>query len=306
MALKIIHTKNLRWIDIVNPGEDEIAYLKSNFTFHPLDYEDIVNPSEHSKVESRDGYHFIVLIFPAYDREAGEILPAEVDFFVGPGFVVTVHDGRMYTMSSAIAGVSRDASMRAAWMNRTPGSLLYHILELLFKRSFPILDHMSKDMGAIEKNIFRKIDMRMLREIAQMKRNVIDVRRIMKTHHMILKRLMAAKEPYMFFTANKEYYASLLEHSENIWDILAIQKETVEALQDANQAMATNVLNQITRTFTIISGIFFPATLIIFVFDINAGGNPLRSNPNGFWLVLAIAGLTSAIMIAFFRSRRWL
>ena len=45
MALKIIHTKNLRWVDIVNPADEEITYLKNNFRFHPLDFEDVVTPS---------------------------------------------------------------------------------------------------------------------------------------------------------------------------------------------------------------------------------------------------------------------
>ena len=64
MALKIIHTKNLRWIDIINPTTDEISYLKREYDFHPLDYEDLIEASQHSKIEKRGDYIFIVLLFP--------------------------------------------------------------------------------------------------------------------------------------------------------------------------------------------------------------------------------------------------
>jgi len=306
MALKIIHTKNLRWIDIINPTTDEISYLKNEYDFHPLDYEDVMETSQHSKIEKREDYIFIVLLFPVYKRNAAEITPTEVNFFIGKNYLITIHDGSMYTMTGAVNAAANDAEMRAAWMGKNPGVLLYHILESLLRRSFPILDHISKDMDEVEKNIFHDLGIKMLRRIAQMKRNIIDVRRIMKTHYLILRKLMNAKETYISFPDSKEYYTNLTEHVENIWDILAIQKETIESLQDANQSLATNVLNQITKTDTIISGIFFPATLIIFLFSLDMLGKPFENNHYGFWIVFAIAALASAVMIFFFRRKRWM
>ena len=82
MALKIIHTKNLRWVDIVGPEESDLNYLKEHFKFHPLDFEDIVTASIRTKIDEYDHYIFIVLLFPYYDKEANEIKSVEVDFFI--------------------------------------------------------------------------------------------------------------------------------------------------------------------------------------------------------------------------------
>lgn len=306
MALKIIHTKHLRWIDIVNPGKAELDYLKKEFEFHPVDIESIETASEHSKIEHREQYSFIVFLFPVYDQKTVEILPAEVDFFVGPGFVITIHNGSMFTLTSAVDAASNDDSVRAAWMGKNSGILLHKILEGLFRRSFPILDFMSKDMGEIEKRVFKDSDLGMVRRIAQMKRNIIDVRRIMKTHHLMLRKLMNTREAYLIFSDSKDQYSLLMDHIENIWDILAIQKETIESLQDANQAIATNTLNQLNRASTILSGVFFPATLITFLFSIDEHGKPFESLPYGFWIVAIIAIASSALMIWYFRKQRWM
>lgn len=305
MGIKVIHTKNLRWIDIVSPGEEQLAFLKSNFKFHPLDYADVLTTSEHPKIESRqDDYHFIVLLFPVFDRKSGEIHPAEVDIFVGKNYLITIHDGLMYTMTDVFNKINNNPEERQQFMGKNSGYLLYHILESLFKRSFPILDHINKDMTEIEKNIFKKTDLQMLEGISLMKRNIIDFRRIMKTHHLILKRLMNKKESYLAFIDSKILYSELLDHAENIWDILAIQKETIEALQDANQSLATNQLNQITKVITILSGIFFPATLVLFIFSLHAGGQPFEADPFGFWEILAVAVSASMLILLFFKRRK--
>jgi magnesium transporter len=306
MALKIIHTKHLRWVDIVNPGKAEIDYLKKEFDFHPIDVESIETASEHSKIEHREKYSFIVFLFPVYDQKNMEIQPTEVDFFVGPGYIVTIHNGSMFTMTSSVDGVANDATMRSEWMGKNSGILLHKILEQLFRRSFPILDYMSKDMSEIEKRVFKDSDLNMVRRIAQMKRNIIDVRRIMKTHHLILRRLTNSKDPYLTFSDSKDQYGALTDHIENIWDILAIQKETIESLQDANQAIATNTLNQLNKASTILSGVFFPATLIIFLFSIDERGKPFEMLPYGFWIVAVIAIVSSSFMIWYFKKKGWM
>jgi len=305
MNLKAIHTKNLRWVDCINPGDAELKFLKENFSFHPLDFQDITSTSQHPKIEVRDNYYFVVLLFPVFNKTTREIRPSEVDFFVGKDYIVTIHDGSMYTLLSLVQNVSEHDSMRVQYMGKNAGFLLFQILEALFRRSFPILDHITKDMSEIEESIFSDLSLRMLERISMMKRNIIDFRRIMKTHHLILKKLMGTKEPYMSFHDSKVYYSRLLEHSENIWDILAIQKETVDALHDANQSLATNHLNEITKVITIQSAIFLPATLLIFIFQLDLPGHPFGTNPHAFWIVVLLAALSSAAMVAYFRHKKW-
>ena len=51
-------------MDIVNPDEKDLDYLKNNFKFHPLDFEDVVTPSVRTKIDEYDSYHFLVMLFP--------------------------------------------------------------------------------------------------------------------------------------------------------------------------------------------------------------------------------------------------
>lgn len=305
MSLKVIHSKNLRWVDVINPQEPEIDFLKKNFQLHPLIYQDILLPSQHTKIETLGDYTLVVLIFPVYNRKTREIVPGEVDFIIGQDYLITIHDGAMYTLVKTVNNVHAQEDARREYMGKNAGYLLYQVLESLFKRSFPILDHINKDMTDIEKNIFNDMSLGMLEQISLMKRNIIDFRRIMKTHHLIIKRLGVKKENYLVFQQSRAYYADLMEQAENIWDILSIQKETVEALQDANTSLATNRLNQTTKIVTILSAIFLPATFVMFLFGLSVKDLPLANTPHAFWIILGIGAAGSLSLFGYFRAKKW-
>lgn len=301
MPLKIIKQKNLKWIDIVNPDETDLDYLKENFKFHPLDFEDIINPSTRPKIDEYSDYLFIILLFPLLDRNTKEVRPTEVDFFVGKNFVVTVHDGSMSTLTNLVANVEQYDTVRKQHMSDSPGYLLFSILELLFKRSFPILDAISFDMDKASKRVF-DLDIESLQLLSYLKKNIIVYCRIMKMHKFVLNKLVRSDRDYLKFKESKAYFLNLIEYAENIWDVLASDKETLESYEETNQSLAAHKMNDILRVLTIFSVIIFLLTLLIDTLLFVGSVEIPTLIPLTF---LGLLSVTSG-MLLFFRNRRWL
>lgn len=305
MPLKIIHTKNLRWIDIVSPADEEISYLKNNFRFHPLDFEDVVTPSTRPKIDEYDDYHFIILLFPIFSKESREIKPAEVDFFVGPDYVITIHDGGMKTLTNLVHNTHQYDNIRNQHMSQGPGYLLFSILELLFKRSFPILDHINHDLDQAGKNIF-ELDIETLQKLARLKKNIIVYRRIMKMHKFVLGKLMRSKNTYMAFKDSKAYFQNLIEYAENIWDVLQSDKETTDSYEETNQSLAAHRMNDILRVLTVFSVIIFLLTLIINILLFTESITQISTFPNLLPVTLLVLCTITLGMLSFFKRRKWL
>lgn len=303
--IQTIHTKNLRWIDVVDPHEEEMEWVKSHFKFHLLHFEALAEHQQRPHIDHGTGYEFLVLLFPVYNRESREINPGEVDFFVGDGFLLTAHYGEIQTLKQIFSGVKNDALVRDAFMQKGSGYLLYKILEALFRRSYPILDHMNEDIVNVENRIFHGDGVNLLSRIALMKKNIIEFRKMMKTHRYVLEHLPRSKSSYLTFSQSKTYYKDLLEYSQNIWDILEALKETADTLADTNQALAAQKLNQITKLISVTSAIVLPATLIAFIFGMTSEFVPFRHHPNGFWIVITIMALVSLIMLWIFKRKKW-
>lgn len=305
MSLKIIHTKNLRWIDIVNPKDADFIYLKEHFPFHPLDYEDVVTPSTRPKIDAYDNYHFIILLFPYLNKGDSEICPAEVDFFVGPDYLVSIHDGTMKTLTNLVHNVSQYDNVRNQYMSTSSGYLLFSILELLFKRSFPILDSINRDLDQAGKDIFQA-DFKTLKKFSTLKKNIIIYRRIMKMHKFVLSKLMHSKQKYLQFQFSKNYFQNLIEYAENIWDVLASDKETTESYEQTNQSLAAHRMNDILRTLTIFSVIIFILTLFVNIMLFAETVTNINEYPLLLPITIIALLLITLAMLTFFKNKKWL
>lgn len=310
MSLKIIHTKNLRWIDIANADEADLNYLKTNFKFHPLDFEDIVTPSVRTKIDEYDQYNFIVLLFPFHDQKTNEIKPAEVDFFIGPDYLITIHAGVIKTLSNMVRNAHQFDSFRSSSMSLGPGFLLFTILEALFKRSSPILDKINHQMLDSEQNIF-KVDITTLQKLSELKKNIIVYRRIVKMHRYVLNKLLHSNKPYLKFKDSKTYFMDLIEYGENIWNVLSSDKESVESFEETNQSLGTNRINYILQILTILSVLIAVLNLITNVLVFLERGYIEKSLglETRTHLILFTAStllLTATGLILLFRKKKWL
>ena len=310
MALKIVHTKNVKWIDIVNPDEQDLLYLKENFKFHPLDFDDIATPSTRVKIDEYDSYHFIILLFPIFNKERGEIKPAEIDFLIGKNYVITIHDGSIKTLTNLVHNVHQYDNIRNQYLVDGPGFLLFSILELLFKRSGPILDKINSDINESGKNVF-ELSIDTLEKMSKLKKNIIIYRRIMKMHGYVLSKLARSTKDYLVFKDAKTYFQNLIEYAENIWDVLTADKESVESFEDTNQSLGTHRINDILQVLTVLSVIISVLALctdiMIFFERTNIEKSlGLGSDFHLFLFITTVLSILTAVLLYFFKRRKWL
>jgi magnesium transporter len=86
---------------------------------------------------------------------------------------------------------------------------------------------------------------------------------------------------------------------------MASHKEILNDLKDTNDALLTSKTNETIKVLTIISFIMLPLTLITGVFGMNSE-IVFISSFRDFLVVLSAMVLTGAVLILYFRRKRWL
>ena len=306
--LRQIKTNSVLWIHIDRPTEHEIQYLRDSFEFHPLDLEDCMNTAQRPKVDEYSKYIFLVLLFPFYDRRERTIHAAELDFFVGPNYVITVSDGKHEIVDRLFADCLKSEVFRERFMAQSPAHLLFEILDRLQTGIFPMLDHISQDIVDIERQVFSGAEKRMVRDILLIKRNIVNFRRIVNAHKSTIKKLMDIHKHGIFSLSSNlaVYFGYILDRSKDIWEILENHKETINAFQEANDSLITFKLNEIMKILTAISVSILPATLVASLFGMNIGGAPFIGNPFGFWILTVAMMIISVFLIGYFKKKDWL
>lgn len=302
--IKEITNAKVRWLDIESPSRQDIEYLKENFSLHPLDLEDIVAPTQRSKMEQRENYIFLIMLFPVYNRKTGEIESSETDFFLGKDFLASVHRGNLSLIPDLFQLCASSEQAKINYMNDSPQYTLYHILNKLYQYCFPILDHISIDIQNTKKQIFMGREKEMLEKILIIRRNITDMRKIMQSHKITLDKFF--KNTVKINKQYLEYYDHLIDDTKEIWDQLEAAKESIEALQDANESLISYKLNKVMKILTVISVGLLPASFITNLFMMNSEYTPIIGMANDWWIIILISAISSILLLIIIWRKKWL
>jgi magnesium transporter len=296
----------LTWINVETLEPDTVNELRERFGWHPLDVEDVLSKRQRPKVDdyADEGYLFGVLHFPAYDKSIQRLNAAELDFFLGPDYLVTLPNVELLPVTRLFRRCEEDEAFRESLFAKGSGRLLYEVLDDLYDYCFPILDKIGNKLDRIEDDIDERRSEEIVHDISKAKQEIISYRKIVKPQRPALRLLERHIE--RFLPEDLElYFDDLVDASERIWDQLDNFKEVVEALEDTNESVISHRQNDILRILTVFSVILLPLTLISGIFGMNVLF-PGEHTHTAFW---AIAGLMIVVilgMVGFFKYKRWL
>jgi len=302
--LQELHAHGLTWIHLDAPTLEEATLLAERFGWHPLDLEDVLSRRQRPKVDEYPDYLFGVLHFPVYDKAIQRLNAAELDFFVGNGYLVTLPAVELLPVTRLFGRCQEDDELREQLFTKGSGYLLYHILDDLFDYCFPILDKIGHKLDSIEDDMFEKRAEEVVRDLSNVKQEIISYRKIIKPERSTLRLLERQIE--RFLPEDLElYFDDIVDASERIWDLLDNFKEVVEALEDTNESVISHRQNDVLRILTVVSVVLLPLTLITGIFGMNVHF-PGFETAAAFWVIAGFMLGLAIGLITFFRLKRWL
>jgi len=302
--VEIVEAPGLRWINIERPRPVEQAWLAERFEFHPLDYEDVLSRNQRPKVDEYDDYLFIVLHFPRYDKVVSRLNAAELDLFVGPDYLITLPNEPLQPVSYLFERCRTNEDLREQLFRQGAGYLLYRIVDACVDASFPMLRKIGNKLERIEEDIFEGRSAEVVRDISNVKQEIINFRKIVRPQRTALRDLERTKKRYLAEDLDI-YFDDILDASERIWDMLENYKEVVEALESTNESQISHRVNEVLRVLTAFSVVILPLTLIASIWGMNVKV-PGESNLAAFFMVLGLMLVVLVAMLAYFRRRGFL
>jgi magnesium transporter len=89
------------WHDLRDPNDPRLQELALKYNLHPLHLEDVRNRNQSAKVEPLNGYLFVVLK-PVEMVDECTLNIADLDFFIGPDWLITIQEERCAAVTSAL------------------------------------------------------------------------------------------------------------------------------------------------------------------------------------------------------------
>jgi magnesium transporter len=301
--VEIVEAPGLRWLHIERPQPADRAWLEQHFDFHALDYEDVFSRNQRPKVDEYDDYLFVVLHFPRFDKAVGRLNAAELDIFVGPDFVITLPNEPIQPLEYLFERCRTREDQRDALFAKGPGYLLYKIVDDCVDASFPMLRKMGNKLEVLEEDIFEGRSGEIVRDISNVKQEIINFRKIVRPQRTALRDLERTKR---YIPEGLDiYFDDINDASERIWDMLENFKEVVEGLESTNESVLSHQVNDVLKALTAISVVVLPLTLVASIWGMNVGV-PGEQSHTAFWVIIVSMLALLGGMLGFFRSRGWL
>jgi len=289
------------WIDLAAPSIPESLILSDTFGFHPLSVEDAMSPRQYPKAEAYDGYLYVIL--HGIDFRGGEhsFGTHDVDFFVGPNYLVTVHDGD----SQSIVDLREHATRNPKILSEGPLSLLHRIVDAMVDHYRPEMDKLEDRLDDLEKRIFKAPSSTLVRQILDEKRQVAGLRRIVTPQRDVLARL--ARRDFVDVSTEMSFrFRDVYDHLVRVADDALMFQDRITGMLDAHLSNVNNRLNEVMKVLTVVATIFMPLTLLSGIYGMNV---PLPHFPGGepvqFWWLFAIMVAVVVAMLAMFRRKHW-
>jgi zinc transporter len=170
---------------------------------------------------------------------------------------------------------------------RSPGDLIATIALRLADKAEPIVTDLSEQIDDMEERLGEDLPSAVRRELADIRRSAIHLRRFMFPQRDALTTLEIEDLPFL-----AEHDRSRIREAASRVTRLA---EELDAIRDRAQIVydeimdrRSEVMNRNTLLLAIVAAIFLPLGLITGLLGINVGGIPGATNGNAFWIVTAI------------------
>ena len=220
--------------------------------------------------------------FPFSTKKIAAPIPSELDIVMTDKYLITGHDQDIFQLRDFFQRLQRSKKLQEQYMSQSPGYLLYYIIEDLLESCFPKIDHINKNLDKVEEEIFKGNEKEMVHEISYVKRDILNFRRTLKPQKSVLESL--ARDNYPMIDADlRSYYQDLVGTNIRVWSALENAKETIESLEETNDALLSNKLNTTMKVLTIFSAVMLPMTVISSILSMSMN-IPLSHNPHAFWI----------------------
>ena len=226
----------------------------------------------------------------------------ETDFFLGPNYLVTVHDGQR----RSIAHVTELCERTSHILAEGPVALLHRIVDTMVDHYRPEADELEDRLEEIEKAVIESSHEGLMADILAVKRDISMLRRIVVPQRDAVGRL--ARREFEIINQEMAYrFRDVYDQFARIADDAIVFQDRVTGILDAHLASVSNRLADVSRLLAVIATLFGPLTVITGLFGMNV---PLPSLVGGsamhFWEILGVMFVSCLGMYWWFKKSGWL
>jgi magnesium transporter len=296
------------WVDILIPDEEAVRVLSDAFGFHRLAVRDCVERNQVPKIHAYSDHVFIILHAPERG-EGGAVHYVELDQFIGPGFLVTVHG----PLSPAVPPEAALRETRAVLRRLESGRLR---VSSSFELSYAVVSALARHQESFVATLAQEASLLGQRLMGD---ELTDPEEFLEElfrarHELLVVRTMAAlsREIYGRMVTLERYVpgaslslvADLDDQFARVSGLADGQKDFLQGVIEFYQTRTNTKMTIAAERLAVIAAVTLPITALYSVYGMNVIVND-RTHWGQLAVVLAVMVSMSLILLRWTKRQGW-
>ncbi|HPI80524.1 MAG TPA: CorA family divalent cation transporter [Cyclobacteriaceae bacterium] len=296
-TLKEKKDNGYEWIDITNPGKEELNEVAARYDLHKALVEDSLQPEHLPKFEMVADTQFIIL------RVYSNLVPPEADtvqeitdkiaIFFGHSFLITIHrEGFPFLVEIKNRYVDKGKCP-------TPLQLLFRIIYAGLATYNKPIAALAQELDFYEPKVFLQEKANsLLKNLYYIKRKASVMDFVFDLSRSILENLKG-KIASTHFNQLKDEILLLQSNTRHVVD-------NVANLLNVYISLSSQRTNEVVRVLTVFSVFFMPLTFIVGIYGMNFAFMPELRWPYGYFYAMGLMVLVTLVIYLWFKKKGWL
>ncbi len=276
-----------------------IEKIGQHFGIHPLVLEDIVNTEQRPKMEDFGNYLFVVLKMLRFNEG---IASEQVSMIIGNNYAISFQE----TEGDVFNNIRERIRTGKARIRKLGADYLaYSLIDSIVDNYFAILEKFGDRVEEIEESLVTNPSPEIMHTVQKLKADIAFLRKSVWPLREVINSMIRS-ESAIIQNSTDLYLKDVHDHTIQIVETIETFRDRLSEMMDIYLSSLSNKMNEVMKVLTIIATIFIPLTFIVGIYGMNFQYMPELEWPWGYPLViLAMLGI-SAVMLAYFRRKKWI
>jgi magnesium transporter len=296
------------WVDIPHCDEAATRVLSDVFGFHPLAIRDCVERNRVARVHAYPDHVFVIL-HAAQLGKAGHVHYVELDQFIGPRYLVTVHGPINPAVDPAVALRETRAVLGRIEAGRlhpaSPFELSYAVVSALARNLEMFVENITSQVWSLEQRVTAGHlgnPEQFLEEMFQARHGLIAARTMSALGREVYGRMATLARSGI--ADAKPLVLDLVDQFDRLKSIAEGQKEYLQGVIEYYRTRADTKMTIAAERLAVIAAVTLPITALSSVYGMNVIVNS-RTNFVHLGAVLTVMTIMSATLLAWAKRQGW-
>lgn len=278
-----------KWIHLLDPTDKEVEKVIQK-TGAPEEFlKAALDEEERARIDSDDGFTLVLVDIPYTEEENGYYTYSTIPFAIitGGECIITVCLRETSVVSDFVSGRVKGLSLvKRSWFTL---KVLYTVATKFLQN----LRQIDKASGRLQNELHRSMKNEELTRLLELENSLVYFSTSLQANEAVINKIIRT-DIIKKYDEDRELLEDVQVENQQAIEMCSIYRSILSGTMDAFSSIISNNLNVAMRILTAITFILSIPTLIASLFGMNVRV-PWQDDINGFWIVLVICVICSAI-----------